>query len=178
METALRVAKSPGSRSAQSAQSPQSPTPSSSSVTLGNISGQPNFTKLYDALKSAYTTYQVNFLPSYLSVYLSVFISQVSISPSSTDRFSNFLHTVHSSVAAVLEVALTEEIGRHVEELISYLSVTLIVDTPGAFLCLQQLLNALFGMNIATQQTHLYSPYLSSLPYALDTTPSATNTDK
>ena len=72
-------------------------------------------------------------------------------------------------MAAVLEVALADEVGRHVEELISYLGVTLIVDTPGAFLCLQQLLNALFGMNIATQQTHLYSPYLSSLSYALDT---------
>ena len=110
-----------------------------------------------------------------MSVFLVQFILffrsfiKVSISPSSTDRFSNFLLTVHSSMAAVLEVALADEVGRHVEELISYLSVTLIVDTPGAFLCLQQLLNALFGMNIATQQTHLYSPYLSSLSYALDT---------
>lgn len=79
--------------------------------------------------------------------------------------------TVYSTMAAVLEVALAEEIGRHVKELISYLTVTLVVDTPGAFLCLQQLLNALFGMNVATQQTHLYSPYLSSLPYSLEATP-------
>jgi len=34
-----------------------------------------------------------------------------------------------------------------------------------------QLLNALFGMNAAAQHTHLYSPYISSLPYDIITPP-------
>ena len=81
---------------------------------------------------------------------------------------------VHSAMAAVLEVALADEVGRYVKELISYLAVTLAVDAPGAFLCLQQLINALIGMNVAAQQTHLYSPYLSSLPYVLEALPMTT----
>ncbi len=32
-----------------------------------------------------------------------------------------------------------------------------------------QLLNALFGLNVAAQHTHLHSPYISSLPYNLVT---------
>lgn len=37
-------------------------------------------------------------------------------------------------------MSLAEEVGRHVEEITSYLSVTITVDASGALLCLQQVL--------------------------------------
>ena len=41
-------------------------------------------------------------------------------------------------------------------------------------LLLLQLLNALFGLNVAMQHMHMYSPFLCSLPYALKTPPAVT----
>lgn len=173
MENLTNRTKSPGRNSSGSSQSDHTPlsglAPAKESV--GSLNGLQQFLKLHDALKSAYTNFQVCVLYMYLHNILRPHpYFQVSISPLFSDKFSHMLSVVHSIMACVLEVALADEIGHHVEELISYLSVTLLVDAPGSFLCLQQLLNALFGMNVATQQTHLYSPYLSSLPYTLQAT--------
>ena len=62
----------------------------------------------------------------------------MSINPSSDDKFSVFLTQLHNCLAAVLEVSLADEVGRHVEELLGYLTVTMKVDAPGALLCIQQ----------------------------------------
>ena len=51
-----------------------------------------------------------------------------------------FLCQVHHCLAGVFEVALAEEVGRHVEEIIMYLTATIKVDSPGALLCLQQVM--------------------------------------
>ncbi|XP_019850343.1 PREDICTED: huntingtin-like isoform X2 [Amphimedon queenslandica] len=120
---------------------------------IGSFNTNPHYLKLYHALNSAYINYKV------------------SIDPLDEDKFTMFLCQVHHCLAGVFEVALAEEVGRHVEEIIMYLTATIKVDSPGALLCLQQKLNALFGMNVATQQTHLYSPFLSSLPYSLEALP-------
>ena len=40
-----------------------------------------------------------------------------------------------------------------------------------------QLLNSLFGLNVAMQQTHVYSPFLCSLPYTLKAPPTTTPTE-
>ena len=45
---------------------------------------------------------------------------------------------LHNCLAAVFEVSLAEEVGRHVEEIVGYLTVTVKVDAPGALLCVQQ----------------------------------------
>lgn len=67
-------------------------------------------------------------------------ILQVSIDQSVDDKFSSLLSQVHQCLAGVFEVSLAEEVGRHVEEITSYLSVTITVDASGALLCLQQVL--------------------------------------
>lgn len=84
-----------------------------------------------------------------------------------------------------LQVALAADVGKHVEELMTYFTHTFKVDPSGALLCVQQvtpslahgnlslacflfqLLNALFGMNAAAQHTFLHSPFLSSLTFDL-----------
>ena len=49
------------------------------------------------------------------------------------------------------------------------MSQHIIADDYNICLPFTQLLNALFGLNTAAQHTHLYSPYISSLPYNLVT---------
>ena len=51
-----------------------------------------------------------------------------------------FLSQLHHCLAGVLEVSLAEEAGRHVEEILSYISATISVDAPGALLCVQQVM--------------------------------------
>lgn len=81
-------------------------------------------------------------------------------------------------------MALAADVGKYVEELMTYFTHTFKVDPSGALLCVQQvsllltywqlvthlllqLLNALFGMNAAAQHTFLHSPFLSSLTFDL-----------
>ena len=87
---------------------------------VGRVAGMQHYLKMHDSLRAAHTNYQV------------------SISPGTEDRFLNLLAAVHGCLAAVLEVALAEEIGRLVEEIVKYIAVTIQVDAPGALLCLQQ----------------------------------------
>ena len=87
---------------------------------VGRVAGMQHYLKMHDSLKAAHTNYQV------------------SISPGAEDRFLSLLAAVHGCLAAVLEVALAEEVGRMVEEIVKYVTVTIQVDAPGALLCLQQ----------------------------------------
>lgn len=86
-----------------------------------------------------------------------------------------------------MKASLADDVGKHVEEILGYIRYTVKVDPSGGFLCVQQvsgltsnvsklqvnmcvnihvqLLNALFGLNAASQHTYIYSPYISSLPY-------------
>ena len=85
-----------------------------------------------------------------------------------------------------MKAALADDVGKHVEEILGYIRHTIKVDPSGGLLCVQQvvrhyntsdslnahcyyvymqLLNALFGLNAASQHTYIYSPYISSLPY-------------
>ena len=63
---------------------------------------------------------------------------QVSISPSCDDKFTLLLTQLHNCLAGVLEVSLADEVGRHVDEITGYLTVTMNVDASGALLCIQQ----------------------------------------
>lgn len=101
----------------------------------------PHYLKLYDALNSAYSNYKAS-NSSYGNWFdwFNYIILQVSIDQSVDDKFSSLLSQVHQCLAGVFEVSLAEEVGRHVEEITSYLSVTITVDASGALLCLQQVL--------------------------------------
>ena len=74
----------------------------------------------------------------HILLVISSLLLQVSIDPLDEDKFTMFLCQVHHCLAGVFEVALAEEVGRHVEEIIMYLTATIKVDSPGALLCLQQ----------------------------------------
>jgi len=122
---------------------------------IGQFAHMPHFLKVMDSCKAAYTNYQV------------------SLAPVGEDKFSKMLVICHNTLAALLEVALADDVGKSVEELLGYLGITVKVDPSGSLLCVQQLLNALFGLNTAAQHTHLYSPYISSLPYDINPPPSS-----
>ncbi|KAL5499651.1 hypothetical protein EMCRGX_G011104 [Ephydatia muelleri] len=121
--------------------------PSLSKDGLGTFNQQSSYNNIYEACKSAYTNYQV------------------SLQLVGEDKFSQLLLAVHTTLAGVLEFALASDVGKHVEELLGLLAVSVRVDPSGSLLCVQQLLNALFGMNTAGQHTPLFSPYITSLPY-------------
>ena len=91
-----------------------------------------------------------------------------------------------------MQIATANDIGKHVEEILGYIAYSIKVDSAGGILCVQQvyiythtmgslytevdlyftqLLNALFGLNVVAQRTHLHSPYMSSLPYDLSALP-------
>lgn len=118
---------------------------------LGTFNQQSSYNNIYEACKSAYTNYQV------------------SLQLVGEDKFSQLLLTVHTTLAGVLEFALASDVGKHVEELLGLLAVSVQVDPSGSLLCVQQLLNALFGMNTAAQHTPHFSPYITSLPYTPST---------
>ena len=48
-------------------------------------------------------------------------------------------------------MSLAEEVGRHVEEVIGYLAITMKVDAPGALLCVQQV----YKLMIESDKDHL-----------------------
>jgi hypothetical protein len=114
---------------------------------IGQFASLHPYLKIMDACRSAYTNYQV------------------SLAAVGEDKFSRLLQSTHIMATTLLEVALAADVGKHVEELMAYFTCTFKVDPSGALLCVQQLLNALFGMNAAAQHTFIHSPYLSSLSY-------------
>ncbi|CAI7995434.1 Huntingtin [Geodia barretti] len=116
---------------------------------LGQFSSSQPHLKILDTCRSAYTNYQV------------------SLARVGEDKFSRLLQSTHNLTTILMEVALAADVSKHVEELMSYFTITFTVDPSGALLCVQQLLNALFGMNAAAQHTPIHSPYLSSLPFEL-----------
>lgn len=86
----------------------------------------------------------------------------MSINPSSDDKFTLLLTQLHNCVAGVLEASLAEEVGRHVEEITGYLTVTMKVDAPGALLCIQQVftLQKLQIISISYQYSHCSNLFL------------------
>lgn len=78
---------------------------------------------------------------------------QVSLAAVGEDKFSRLLQSTHNLATILLEVslppsllfarvclqvALAADISKHVEELMSYFTVTFQVDPSGALLCVQQ----------------------------------------
>ena len=89
---------------------------------LGAFNQQSSYHNIYEACKSAYTNYLV------------------SLQLVGEDRFSQLLQAVHTTLAGVLEFALASDVGKHVEELLGLLGVSVRVDPSGSLLCVQQVI--------------------------------------
>ncbi|XP_074640755.1 huntingtin-like [Tubulanus polymorphus] len=102
---------------------------------IGTFYNHPHYMKLYDILKGAYSNYKIS----------------LDLQVGSSDKFGSFLATVLRVFSQLLEIGTLTEIGRHVEEILSYLKVTFTLESISTVLCVQQLLKSLFGTNLASQ---------------------------
>ncbi|XP_064630020.1 huntingtin-like [Lineus longissimus] len=100
---------------------------------LGAFHNQPHYMKLYDVLKGAYSNYKI------------------SLDLSTTDKFGSLLKVILEVLSQVLEIATLSEIGKHIDELLGFLKVTVTLEPTSSVLCVQQLLKSLFGTNLSAQ---------------------------
>ncbi|XP_078660473.1 huntingtin-like [Branchiostoma floridae x Branchiostoma belcheri] len=100
---------------------------------IGTFWQLPGYMKLYSVLKGAYSNYKV------------------SLDPSATEKFTGLLKTVLDVLSQVLEIATFIDISKYVEELLSYLKSTVAMEPTSTIQCVEQLLKALFGTNLASQ---------------------------
>ncbi|XP_019635502.1 PREDICTED: huntingtin-like [Branchiostoma belcheri] len=100
---------------------------------IGTFWQLPGYMKLYSVLKGAYSNYKV------------------SLDPSATEKFTGLLKTVLNVLSQVLEIATFIDISKYVEELLSYLKSTVAMEPTSTIQCVEQLLKALFGTNLASQ---------------------------
>lgn len=104
------------------------------STTLGNFYHLPPYLKLYDVLKATYTNYKVT-----LDLH------------SNQEKFGCFLRASLDVLSQLLELATLYDIGKCVEEILSYLKSCFSREPTMSTVCVQQLLKTLFGTNLASQ---------------------------
>ncbi|XP_023685417.2 huntingtin isoform X3 [Paramormyrops kingsleyae] len=104
------------------------------STSLGNFYHLPPYLKLYDVLKATHTNYKVT-----LDLH----------NPS--EKFGGFLRSALDVLSQLLELATLHDIGKCVEEILSYLKSCFSREPTMATVCVQQLLKTLFGTNLASQ---------------------------
>ncbi|XP_060084449.1 huntingtin-like [Ylistrum balloti] len=100
---------------------------------LGTFYSLPQYMKLYEVLRGAYSTYKI------------------SLDLGTTDKFCVLLKCTLECLAQVLEIASLQDIGKYAEELLGYLRTTVSLEPTCTILCVQQLLKALFGTNLVSQ---------------------------
>lgn len=100
---------------------------------IGTFYNLPQYMKLYEVLKGAYSNYKI------------------SLDLSSSDKFCSLVRTTLDVMAQLLEVCMLQDIGKHAEEILSYFKSTVVLEPTSTVLCVQQLLKALFGTNLASQ---------------------------
>uniref|UniRef100_UPI00358E7878 huntingtin isoform X3 n=1 Tax=Myxine glutinosa TaxID=7769 RepID=UPI00358E7878 len=101
---------------------------------LGTFHNLPPYIRLYDILKATYTNYKVS-----LDLL------------NANEKFGSFLSVVLDVLAQLLEIATLQDVGKHAEEILGYLKSSFSREPTATTLCVQQLLKALFGTNIAGQ---------------------------
>ncbi|XP_055771060.1 huntingtin-like isoform X2 [Salvelinus fontinalis] len=104
------------------------------STTLGSFYHLPTYLKLYDVLKATHTNYKVT-----LDLH------------STNEKFGGFLRSALDVLSQLLEMATLHDIGKCVEEILSYLKLCFSREPLMATVCVQQLLKTLFGTNLASQ---------------------------
>ncbi|KAJ8247772.1 hypothetical protein GJAV_G00250130 [Gymnothorax javanicus] len=104
------------------------------STTLGSFYHLPTYLKLYEVLRATHANYKVTLDLS-----------------SSSDKFGCFLRSALDVLSQLLELALLQDIGKCVEEILGYLKSCFSREPTMATVCVQQLLKTLFGTNLASQ---------------------------
>ncbi|KAL8615828.1 hypothetical protein ACOMHN_048536 [Nucella lapillus] len=100
---------------------------------IGSFYNLPQYVKLYEVLKGAYSNYKI------------------SLDLSSADKFCSFVRTTLDVLAQLLEIATLFDVGKYAEEILNYFKSTVVLEPTSTVLCVQQLLKALFGTNLASQ---------------------------
>uniref|UniRef100_A0A672KV16 Huntingtin n=1 Tax=Sinocyclocheilus grahami TaxID=75366 RepID=A0A672KV16_SINGR len=104
------------------------------STTLGSFYHLPPYLKLYDALRATHANYKVT-----LDLH------------NTNEKFGSFLRSALDVLSQLLEMATLHDIGKCVEEILGYLKSCFSREPTMATVCVQQLLKALFGTNLASQ---------------------------
>ncbi|TRY87598.1 hypothetical protein DNTS_005987 [Danionella cerebrum] len=104
------------------------------STTLGSFYHLPPYLKLYDALRATHANYKVT-----LDLH------------NPNEKFGSFLRSALDVLSQLLEMATLHDIGKCVEEILGYLKSCFSREPTMATVCVQQLLKALFGTNLASQ---------------------------
>ncbi|XP_055860312.1 huntingtin-like [Biomphalaria glabrata] len=100
---------------------------------VGSFFNIPQYMKLFEVLKGSYSNFKT------------------SLDLTSSDKFCTILRTVLTVLSQLLEIATLYDIGKVTEEILGYLKVTMALEPTWTVLCVQQLLKALFGTNLASQ---------------------------
>ncbi|XP_029645621.1 huntingtin isoform X2 [Octopus sinensis] len=100
---------------------------------LGTFYNLPQYMRVYDVLKGAYSNYKI-------SLDLNV-----------SDKFGSLLKVALEVFAKLLEISSLFDIGKYAEEFLTYLKTTFSMEATSTVLCVQQLLKALFGTNLSSQ---------------------------
>ncbi|KAJ7336620.1 hypothetical protein OS493_011839 [Desmophyllum pertusum] len=144
-----------GGQPTESEQNTQGPPPKSS---IGMFHHLPHYMKLYEIIKGAYSN------------------NQVTLIGSGQDKFCQFLAATLDALSVLLEVTAFADIGKHVEEIIGYLQVCVKLEATKTFLCVQQLLRAMFGVNALSQPELIQTPLVPPcLAYSHVTLPAHTD---
>lgn len=100
---------------------------------LGTFYNLPQYMRVYEVLKGAYSNYKI-------SLDLNV-----------SDKFCSLLKVALEVLAQLLEISSLFDIGKYAEEFLTYLKSTFAMEATATVLCVQQLLKALFGTNLSSQ---------------------------
>ncbi|MFT7807444.1 huntingtin isoform X1 [Arapaima gigas] len=109
-------------------------TTTNKSTSLGSFCHLPPYLKLYDVLKATHANYKVT-----LDLH------------NTSEKFGSFLRSALDVLSQLLELATLHDIGKCVEEILGYLKSCFSREPTMATICVQQLLKALFGTNLASQ---------------------------
>ncbi|XP_071090376.1 huntingtin-like isoform X1 [Haliotis cracherodii] len=113
---------------------------------LGIFYSLPQYMKVYEMLRGAYSNYKI------------------SLDLNSSDKFCNLLKVTLAVFSQILEIATLFDIGKYAEEFLGYLKSTMTMEPTFTVLCVQQLLKALFGTNLANQWESQQSVFHSRKP--------------
>lgn len=103
-----------------------------------------------------YTVYvftRFSIFSSIIKCYYCIF--QITLDAEACDKFLNLLSTTLATLSQILEIATLTEIGRIVEEILSYTRSTFILDSVTTVECVQQLLKCLFGTNLTAHASDI-----------------------
>lgn len=105
---------------------------------VGTFAHLPEYIKMYDVLKNAYTNYKM------------------SLEDSTTEKLCGLLRVALTCLGRLLEVSSMLEFGRLADELLQYLKVVTSLLPTLTVQCGQQLLKCLFGSNVKALFDQIY----------------------